>query len=290
MTVSRYLIPHARQDGSEAAPDTAQELRAQAARANAAERRRLSSRLRQALAHDEFALLYQLQISLKTGLPRGAEALICLRHRRRGLVPPNRFMPSAEQSSVASEIGNWGIRQTCRDAAQLNRHFIFTITVSHRQLLHGHLVKQVVEALAKFELDARQVEFALPETALIDENDDVSFALRALRGLGAGLVLNNFGTGYTSLALLKRLPLTMLKLDRSMTEGLPTSHENEAILCATIQAAHALSIGVIADGVESEAHSRVLAGYGCDFAQGAHWHPPMAFDDLKRQLARDALG
>jgi EAL domain-containing protein (putative c-di-GMP-specific phosphodiesterase class I) len=274
--------PH--QAGKTAAGSTAQELRAQAARTNAAELRRVTARLRHALEQREFTLLYQLQTSLKSGLPRGAEALICLRHRRRGLILPSHFMPVAEQSDVVIEIGNWGIMQACHDAASWRRDFFVTVPVSHRQLLAGGVVKHVIEALAAFDLDARQMEIALTEATLIDENEDVNFALKALRGLGVGLVLDNFGTNYASLGLLKRLPLTMLKLDRTMIAGLPEAHENAAILEATIHTAHALGVGVIADGCESEAQCLTLRELGCDFVQGAHWHPPVSFEAMSEKL------
>jgi EAL domain-containing protein (putative c-di-GMP-specific phosphodiesterase class I) len=282
MSSSRPVINAARQAGKSAS--AVQELRAQAARTNAAEHRRITTRLRQALEQDEFSLLYELQTNLKSGGPRGAEALICLRHRRRGLIMPGHFMPVAEQSDIVIEIGNWGFRQACRDAQAWKQDFYVTVPISHRQLLMGQLVKHVIETLASFNLDAGKMEFALTEAMLIDENDDVSFALKALRGLGVGLVLDNFGTNYASLSLLKRLPLTMLKLDRSMIAGLPGSRENSAILRATIHTAQALGIGVIADGVESEEQSKLLSELGCDFGQGAHWNPPVPVAELVKKL------
>jgi len=105
-----------------------------------------------------------------------------------------------------------------------------------------------------------------------------------LRGLGVGLVLDNFGTNYASLSLLKRLPLTMLKLDRTMLSGLPGAHENAAILQAAIHTAHALGLGVIADGVESEEQCVSLTELGCDFVQGPHWHLPLSFDALTEKF------
>jgi EAL domain-containing protein (putative c-di-GMP-specific phosphodiesterase class I) len=265
-------------------PNTVQELRAQAARTNAAEHRRITARLRQALEQDEFTLLYQLQNSLTAAKPRGAEALLCLRHRRRGLILPSHFMPVAELSDVAVEIGRWQIAQTCRDVANWPEDFFITVPISHRQLLIGQLVKNVIEGLAASDIKAQQMEFALTEAMLIDENDDVNFALRALRGLGAGLVLDNFGTNYGSLSLLKRLPLTMLKLDRSMIAGLPGARETMAILRATIETAHALGLGVIADGVENEGQCAILNELGCDFAQGPHWAPPLPYAALTEKL------
>jgi EAL domain-containing protein (putative c-di-GMP-specific phosphodiesterase class I) len=284
MPSSRYVITPAQQADKGATADAAQQLRAQAARTNAAEHRLVTSRLRQALEQDEFTLLYQLQTSLKSGAPRGAEALICLRHRRRGMILPGHFMPVAEHSDIVIGIGNWGILQACRDAAHWRDDFYVTLPISHRQLLFGQLVKHVIEALAASDLEAGRMEFALTEAMLIDDNDEVSFALKALRGLGVGLVLDNFGTNYTSLSLLKRLPLTMLKLDRSMIADLPEARDNAAIVRATIVTARALGIGVIADGVESAEQCRMLGEFGCDFVQGAHWNPPALFEDLTARL------
>ena len=284
MPSSNSVTAAPRQHVKHATSGEAQDLRAQAARNNAAEHRRITSRLRQALEQDGFTLLYQPQRDLKTGQTRGAEALIRLQHRRRGLILPSHFMPVAEHSDVVIEIGNWMLRQACVDAASGRRDFFMSVPVSERQLATGRLVKQVIEALSRVDLAASQLELALTEATLIDENDDVSFALKALRGLGVGLVLDNFGTSYTSFSLLKRLPLTMLKLDRSMIHGMPADKENVAILRATIETAHALGIGVIADGVESEAQCDMLGGLGCDIVQGAQLSPPLPFHALSTLL------
>ncbi len=286
MPSSKSITTASRHSGKPGMASAVQELRAQAARNNAAEQRRITSRLRQALAQDEFALLYEVQTDLRSGAPRGAEVLICLQHRRRGLVYPSHFMPVAEHSDIVIEIGNWAMQQACWAAARLPPGFVLTIPVPHRQLMFGQLLKHVIQTFAEYNLDAGRIEFALTETAMIDENEDVNFALKALRGVGAGLVLDNFGTSYTSLSLLKRLPLTTLKLDRSMIAGLPDSRENAAILQATLQTAHALGLEVIADGVESESQARLIADLGCDFAQGVHWHPPVGFEELASRLGK----
>jgi EAL domain-containing protein (putative c-di-GMP-specific phosphodiesterase class I) len=284
MPPSNFVTMAPRQPVKNANSGEAQELRAQAARTNAAEHRRITSRLRQALDQDGFTLLYQPQRHLKTGLARGAEALIRLQHRRRGLILPNHFMPVAEHSDIVIEIGNWMLRQACKDAASWRPDFFVSVPVSERQLATGRLVKQVIEALSRVDLPASQLELALTEAMLIDENDDISFACKALRGLGVGLILDNFGTSYTSFSLLKRLPLTMLKLDRSMIHGMPAIKENVAILRATIETAHALGIGVIADGVESEAQCDMLGGLSCDIVQGAHLTAPLPIAALNAQF------
>ena len=284
MPSSSFVTVAPRQTVKSTVSGETQELRAQAARNKAAEHRRITSRLRQALEQDGFTLLYQPQRNLKSGAARGAEALIRLQHRRRGLILPSHFMPVAAHSDIIIEIGNWMLRQACHDAAAWPRDFFVSVPVSQRQLTTGKLVKQVIEALSRVDLPASQLELALTETMLIDDNEDVRFALKALRGLGVGLILDNFGTSYTSFSLLKRLPLTMLKLDRSMIHGMPADKENVAILRATIDTAHALGIGVIADGVESEDQCQMLDGLGCDIVQGAHMNPPLPFAVLSAEL------
>ena len=284
MPLSNFVTMVSLQTGKSSGPGDAHELRAQAARNNAAERRRITHRLRQALEQDGFVLLYQLQLCLKTGAQHGAEALIRLQHRRRGLILPSHFMPVAELSDIVIEIGNWVFKQACRDAANWRSTFFVSVPISYRQLVTGKLLKQIIETLAHANLAPGQLELALTETMLIDENDDISFALKALRGLGVGLVLDNFGTNYTSFSLLKRLPLTTLKLDRSMIQDLPTGQENVAILRATIDTAHALGIRVIADGVDTEAQYSVLQELGCDVVQGFYLSPPLTFEALCAKL------
>lgn len=284
MPLSNILMTAARRTSQSTAPGDAQELRAQAARSNATERRRITNRLRQALEQHGFVLLYQLQLNLKSLLAQGAEATIRLHHRRRGLILPSHFMPVAELSDIVIEIGNWILQQACEDASQWTKPLAVSIPISHRQLLTGALVKQVIKTLAHTDMAPGQLLLALTEAMLIDDSDDTTFALKALRGLGVGLVLDNFGTNYTSFSLLKRLPLTTLKLDRSMIQDLPADHENVAILRATIDTAHALGIRVIADGVEREDQCRLLDTLGCDAIQGPYLSQPLTFDALTTKL------
>ncbi len=284
MPPTNSLAAGARRTGKIILPGDAHDLRIQAARNSVTERRRVTNRLRQALEENGFVLLYQLQVNLKSGIAGGAEALIRLQHRRRGLILPSHFMPVAEQSDIVIEIGNWVLKQACEDASQWKPPLSVSIPVSHRQLLTGVLVKQVIRALSRSDLAPGQLLLALTEAMVIDESDDTTFALKALRGLGVGLVLDNFGTNYTSFSLLKRLPLTTLKLDRSMIQNLPAAPENRAILRATIETAHALGIRVIADGVDAEEQCQSLDELGCDAVQGPYLSQPLSFAALTAKL------
>jgi EAL domain-containing protein (putative c-di-GMP-specific phosphodiesterase class I) len=255
--------------------DDARHLRARAARREIAERRRVAARLRQALAHNEFLLLYQPFQHLKSGIIRGAEAVIRLQHRRRGLVMPHHFMPIAENFDVINDIGAWLLNNACQNAVTWPPYTSVALRLAHRQLRSGKLAKQLIEALAKSGLGAERLELGLTEAMLIDRDDDTIFAIRALAGLGVRMALDDFGAGYASLAALKRLPLTTLKLDRTMVQLLGQDHGDTAIAHAAVEAGHAMGCAVLADGVETAAQSRLLEEIGCDYVQGLHISPPV---------------
>lgn len=265
-------------------PDEARHLRARAARRDIAERRRLAARLRQALAHNEFLLHYQPYQHLKSGIIRGAEAVIRLQHRRRGLIMPHHFMPIAERFDVINDIGAWLLLNACQNAMLWPRHTGIAVRLAHRQLRSGKLAKQLIEALAKTGLPPERLEFGLSEAMLIDRDDDTIFAIRALAGLGVRMALDDFGAGYASLAALKRLPLATLKLDRSMVQRLGHDHGDTAIAHAAIEAGHAMGCEVLADGVETAEQIRLLEEIGCDYAQGVFISPPLTTEQFLARL------
>ncbi len=259
----------------------AQLLRTRAARDDIALRRRVILKLRAALAEGGFVLHYQPKLDLKTGRPRGAEAMIRLQHRRRGLILPAHFMPVAERSDLINEIGAWALRTACQEAARWPAGFGLSLNVSHRQLRGGQLTKQVIEALSQSGLAAERLELELSEAMLIDDHEDTGFSVKAARALGVGVALDDFGAGYGSLSVLRRMPLTALKLDRSVIVGLRHDRDDTAILRAAIDAAHALGCRVIADGVETEAQSNVLRQLGCDEAQGSYFSAALPPEELR---------
>jgi EAL domain-containing protein (putative c-di-GMP-specific phosphodiesterase class I) len=263
-----------RAPGVDLSVERARELRVQNARREITERRRITTRLRQALANDGFVLHFQPQVDLLNGRPRGAEAVIRLRHRRRGLILPNHFMPVAERSDVINDIGGWILDHACMEAARWPEHLLVAVSLSPRQLRNGKLVKFLIEALNRSGLAPERLELELTEAMLIDDNEDTLFSLRAVQGLGVRMAIHNFGVGYASLSALRRLPLSTLKLDRSLVQGFMAEDENASIIHAAIDAGHALGCTVLADGVETEAQCRALARIGCDDGQGAFFGPP----------------
>jgi EAL domain-containing protein (putative c-di-GMP-specific phosphodiesterase class I) len=262
----------------------ARTLRARAARRDVTERRRVTARLREALAENGLLLHFQPQVRLKSGAVRGAAALIRLQHRRRGLILPNHFMPIAERSDVINDIGAWMLGHACAEAAAWPDRLSVAVALSQRQLRSGKLTKHLIEALNRSNLAPERLELEVTEAMLIDDNDDTMFSLKALRGLGVRLALTNFGTGYASLSALKRLPLSTLKLDRSLVDDLGQDRSGTAIVHAAVEAGHALGCAVLAEGVETAEQCRLLVEIGCDEAQGQFFSPPLTGQDFRDRI------
>ena len=257
---SRRPPPARREPGEDVRTDEQQ--------AEAAERRRLESDLRQAIAQGRMALHFQPRVMLATGTPTGAEALVRWPHRKRGLIAPSAFLPYAERSGLITRLGGWVLDEACREARAWPPGTRLAVNVAARQISDGVLLHQVGLALAAQALPSEQLELELPEQAVIDIAEDTLLMLAALRDTGVSIALDDFGAGQTSLAALRRLPLSSVKLDRSLVRGLPDGTEDAALARAIITAAHALGLAVIAEGVETESQRRFLAEAGCDEAQG----------------------
>ncbi len=243
--------------------------------AAAAERRRLERDLATALQRGAFLLHYQPRVVLATGAAIAAEALLRWPHRKQGMIPPAMFIPLAERSGQIIAIGEWVLRAACQQAAGWPPSWSLSVNVSPRQLEGGALLGQVSTALETSGLAPERLELELTESLLVDVDTDTLLLLSAVRDLGVGLALDDFGTGYASLAVLKRLPLTVMKLDRSLVRDLPADREDAAIVRAVIATGHALGLTVVAEGIESEAQRAFLAGSGCDEGQGYLFSQPV---------------
>jgi len=258
-----------------AAPDRGRELRAHAARKELAERRKVTDKLQTALAENGFVLHYQPKIHLVTGQVTGAEAMIRMMHRRRGLLSSSHFMPVAERSEIVNEISAWMLHQACAQAMRWPERLSVSLNISQRLLRSGKLTQYVIQALAGSGLPAARLQLEISEAMLIDEHDEAMFALRAARGLGIGIALDDFGADYGSLSVLRRMPLTAVKLDRSVVTSMQSGFGETAILRAAIETGHALQCVIVADGVETERQFQLLRDLGCDEAQGSFFSPPL---------------
>ena len=265
-------------------------------RAGAMRRLEVERELRDALDRDELALFYQPVVNLRSGEITGLEALVRWRHPERGMLDPAEFVSIAEDSGLIEPIGRWVQERACRQALEWHqlrpdsRPFDVAVNLSARQVAHRDLPATVEEIIARTGLDPQHLRLEITESVLVEESATAIKSLHALNELGVRLVLDDFGTGYSSLAYLNRFPFHALKIDRSFVDALGIEQEPTAIVEAIIGMARALSLEVIAEGVESEVQLAELRRLGCDYAQGHLFHPAMPEREVSRLIAEGALG
>ncbi|MGH2976271.1 MAG: putative bifunctional diguanylate cyclase/phosphodiesterase, partial [Solirubrobacterales bacterium] len=243
-------------------------------RAGALRRLEVERELRGALERKELELHYQPLIALRSGEITGFEALVRWRHPERGLLDPGDFVSVAEDSGLIEPIGRWALESACRQVLEWHqlrpdeRPFDVSVNLSARQVTHRELPGSIAEILGATGLAPVHLRLEITESVLVEESATATGTLEALSEIGVGLVLDDFGTGYSSLAYLNRYPFDGLKIDRSFVDALGVEQERTAIVEAIIGMARALSLDVIAEGVENEAQMSELSRLGCDYAQG----------------------
>lgn len=247
----------------------------------------LEMRLRRALERGELMLHYQPLVSLQPGQPVRAEALLRWQPPDEDMVPPARFIPLAEEAGLVVPIGDWVLREACRQArtwvdAGLNFGGV-SVNLSTLHFRQAGLVGEVADVLATTGLPARYLEIEITESALMEGVEQAVQTLEALRSLGVGVAVDDFGTGYSSLAYLKRLPLDKLKIDQSFVRGLPQDANDRAIVTATIAMANSLGFSTVAEGVETEAQRDMLRALGCAAYQGYLCSRPLTSAEFTQQ-------
>jgi len=268
----------------------------------AIDRLRLLGELRRGIADGELRVHYQPQVRLRDGTVTGVEALVRWQHPTRGLLPPAAFIEVAEQSGLVRELGAWVLDAAVEQAARWARDpgsvtVEVSVNLSTRQLTDPGLLDAVAGALSRHGLAAVLLVLEVTETALVADPEVAAAALAALKDLGVGISVDDFGTGYASLTYLQRFPVDELKVDRSFVSGLGSGgpdrdrqggsrvegHDDghAAIVQACVQLAHAVGVRAVAEGVETEEQRRVLAGMGCDVGQGFLFARPLEADELQ---------
>ncbi len=244
--------------------------------------------LRRALQQREFEIHYQPQIELASGRLAGAEALLRWRDPERGLVAPGRFIGVAEQTGLIVDIGAWVVEQVCADAARWKAggfgDIQLSLNVSLVQMRRGGFASILADAMARHGLDAGQLEVELTESVFMDDALQMRAVLADLKRSGLRISIDDFGTGYSSLAYLRRLEVDRLKVDQTFVRGITDDADAAAIVSAVIQMAHALSLSVVAEGVEDEATMLRLREMGCDQAQGFLFDAALPREDFERRL------
>jgi diguanylate cyclase (GGDEF)-like protein/PAS domain S-box-containing protein len=253
----------------------------------------LQEELRNAVARSEFALLYQPQVDLRTRRVFAVEALIRWKHPTLGMLSPIKFIPLAEETGMIVPIGEWVLREACRQNKAWQDAglppIVVSVNVSARQFKEKNLVNHVVGALADSGLDARYLELEVTESLIMQDVELAVATMKELQGLGVQLSIDDFGTGYSSLSALKTFPVARLKIDKSFIDGLPANENDKAVASAVISLGQKLNLRVIAEGVETDAQATFLRDNNCDEMQGYLFSrpaPPQKIAELL-SVARD---
>ncbi|MBP5100334.1 EAL domain-containing protein, partial [Pseudomonas protegens] len=251
-------------------------------------RRELEKDLREALARDQFFLVYQPQISYRDHRVVGVEALIRWQHPEHGLVPPDLFIPLAEQNGTIIAIGEWVLDQACRQLREWHdmgfSDLRMAVNLSTVQLHHAELPRVVNNLLQIYRLPPRSLELEVTETGLMEDISTAAQHLLSLRRSGALIAIDDFGTGYSSLSYLKSLPLDKIKIDKSFVQDLLDDDDDATIVRAIIQLGKSLGMQVIAEGVETVEQEAYIISEGCHEGQGYHYSKPLPARELGAYL------
>lgn len=249
------------------------------------ERRALHHDLRSAIEHGELAVHYQPQAGMGREIV-GFEALARWRHPTRGLVSPDVFIPAAEESGFITEIGEWILREVCREAVTWARPLQVAVNLSPVQFRHGDLARTVHAILLETGLPARRLELEITEGVLLGDTARSLSTLRRLKALGVRIAMDDFGTGYSSLSYLQSFPFDRIKIDRTFIANVERNPQSAAIIRAVIGLARGLNMPVIAEGVETEDQLNFLASEACNEVQGYLIGRPRPIDDYAGLVGR----
>lgn len=246
--------------------------------------------LRQAIVTDQLVLHYQPQVDVMTQQVTGVEALVRWNHPSRGLVPPNEFIPMAEDSGLIIPLGLWVLNEACRQARKWQDMGLpplrVAVNVSAKQFTDPDFARHVAEATERYDLAPRWIELELTESVLMQDAERALETMNALRPLGVRFSIDDFGSGYSSLASLKTFPFDRLKMDRSLIEALPGDKTAVAIGLAVISLAQTLKLTVVAEGVETDAQRDFLRFAKCEEAQGYRFSRPLMAEQIPAFLGK----
>jgi len=256
--------------------------------ARAAARIEIESSLHQALLGDQLSVAYQPVVAIDSGDMVGVEALVRWEHPERGMVPPLEFIPIAEESGLILQIGRWVLVRACTQAAEwITRFgnasgFSVSVNVSNRQLEHDRMIAEVAAALDESGLPPGCLVLEITESFFIRDLEASVRRLQALRNLGVRIAIDDFGTGFSSLSSLSRLPIDVVKIDKSFVDALGTRYD--AVIGAVIEVGGAFDLTVVAEGIEQREQRDRLADLGCRFAQGYYFSKPVAPAEIERRF------
>jgi len=242
--------------------------------------------LRQALRNNEFVTYFQPEVSLQTGAVLGAEALVRWQHPEKGLLAAATFIEVAEETGLVVEMGAQVLRDACAEAASWTNspETMIRVNFAAAQLQRSETVDLVAATLAEFDLAPERLCVEITESAMMEDVERAERILHDLKALGVRLAVDDFGTGFSSLAYLKRFPVDALKIDREFVIGVGQSEDDNAFVGSIVSLADALGLDVVAEGVEEPEQAAALLRLGCHRAQGYLFGRPGPASDLRQRL------
>ncbi|ASJ73576.1 putative bifunctional diguanylate cyclase/phosphodiesterase [Granulosicoccus antarcticus] len=256
------------------------------------DRMKLELSLRQAMSKNELSLFFQPQYAVEDMELVGAEVLLRWNHPERGMVPPDVFIPIAEERGLIGEIGTWVLDEACRQWKEWQTSGIaldqIAVNVSARQFAHGNIPQIVDELLQRYDMPASALELELTESCLIEAPQEMFNTLSELRARGIAIAMDDFGTGYSSLSTIATMPVDTLKIDRSFITNLTIGSPNEKIVTAILMLANSLEMQVVAEGVEQKGELDFLRSKQCHIAQGYYMARPLCVQGMTALLRERA--
>jgi diguanylate cyclase (GGDEF)-like protein len=256
--------------------------------AEARERRMIEHDLRNALPRNELRLVYQPQMRMDTGAVTGFEALMRWHNPRQGDISPTVFIPIAEESGVILQLGEWALREACREAASWEKPLSVAVNVSAVQLYSHDFPQRVHSALLHTGLQPQRLELEITETALIKDTNRALTTLRQLKALGVRIAMDDFGTGYSSLSNVRAFPFDMIKIDRSFIKSVDKNEQAAAIVKAVLGLGRGLGMPVLAEGIETPDELEFLMGESCSAGQGFYLGMPSPMESFRHLISDEA--